>query len=748
MSAPAAYSVALEPHPSDHKSLKALQEYERRGSATRHGEFYEEIEALRKMPSRSSNAAFIIASAAAGVGKTQAAFGLSGSVIYLHLSMIDVLSQHIYQSVSDLSNLFLNCLQKDVQFHHCTKDVTNVHDMEFTYGPKGLYSASLLWEICTRMKAHTWDGAASFIRAMNELSSVTLKPMTLAQCLDSELVPKDLVVVLDEVPPLYPSIPLEEDDIQPSVLISFARSFFLCVHAVTVMMGTDSVVSNMLTPSVVSASSESQALWATVVTNFPRCDISVLDQEAFLKLKANLNPHLVAFLDQQLCLCRPRVVEMLLAFFREGRCNPQDESAKILDDIVSYIGKQIWRQSGWRIGSVHGLVAQICMISTGPLTQHQIERILGAAGGQESPPAQEAASAAAARASAGASLGNNSILTGVAPRLCVSSYFAFNNLVLDHCGNKIYLQNDQAGVRNALGDPWIPSFGFPFGETLLCMALTSRQSGGPCLRSRFRSGDVSFRRALDEVRSQTCLSVGNLDTKTITGELLEASSFAAAGLASHYSVCPEKVSRFIARFCWEFDCPVEIDRLTSLIAQLLPSSATPWTIPYLFYELTQPEWTALGNLGLKPELYFRAKNADRVAGGGAPQVKRARGQTRLSGTLCAGSIVIEDKERSRDISPHTMGGILMRLYEEHPEAALFFIMCSTFSDDHSKTWESAVGELPESALIWVYESAAIHIHCGTGTVTRPMGLESTSSKERNANRTIVFVEAPFLYTDA
>eukprot|EP00047_Mylnosiga_fluctuans_P019260 m.80720 g.80720 ORF g.80720 m.80720 type:complete len:903 (+) comp8053_c0_seq1:741-3449(+) len=741
-----------------------------RGSQLRErgGEFFEEVERLRKSRMPKQEKDFLIACASAGTGKTQAAFALKGPVLYLHLTEITQTSQLIYRVVSRTTSVFLACLERDVLTHGRSKtyiDTAYVNQLMLTNTP--LYTTGFLSIILQNMP-DSWDGIQGFIDVIDQLPSSLVQPLPFSSL---GRIPAELVVVLDEVPPNSASsgrssVPPKTSSVLPSLLVSFARSLFRVIGAATVMMGTDSAVANMLTNSSASTTLTSQpVLWATVITRFNNCVPDLLRHFEHFESIAKRAPcePLFDFLRYQLIVCRPRICQMLLNCFA-----PPDEDhlqlripdsiletcdgITVLEEIVHKVSQQIFDGNGYRIGSSNGLLAQLCMLSTGALSAPSNLYAPSLAklfeGTSPAPTVDQSGTGAAAAVMTSdttsvkspSALKSNSLMT--AASFCVSSYFA--NLIVGHCGKKIYLHQPNPGLLvTADTKPWLPSFEFPYSETLLCMALTRRDSLACLTRVTYddvngqQLAHLTFRGALQNTPSSIRYAVGNPNAVTIIGELLEATSFAVAVLATHTSLQPLTVGEFVVNYCKEFDCIVALEDINRHLSAEIKSLCK---IPYMFFKLSAPERDILLRMKWRAEVIERAKDADRVD---VVSLSADSKRSRKTETFMAyGKLVIEDKERTRTISPDTLAGVLTR-FVDYSDATLFIAVCSKFAPDQSGSWGTAVSKMDSSVRAWVAPTTFLHIYVGKeGKISRPTGIGSGVTRDRSALRVVVFLEVP------
>jgi hypothetical protein len=220
---------------------------------------------------------FLLMDGPSGVGKTQMVATLSttkqlGSFLYFLLSPLRH-PQYVYQPFVQQSQLFRQYAEADCTTLGGDTTVNNLAEAELRNCATQLKTLGYVDFLLKTMKMMKKQNTNFLLQQAALSGKVEFEAMTVQAFTDKHRAITKAVICLDEAPFL-------QEDKSKIPLVRFVRSLFRAVGWVTVLLGTDSSVCNMIASGGSRDEGQSsQNAWAFVVTKYPKATLETLQSK-------------------------------------------------------------------------------------------------------------------------------------------------------------------------------------------------------------------------------------------------------------------------------------------------------------------------------------------------------------------------------------------------------------------------------------------------------------------------------------
>jgi hypothetical protein len=455
---------------------------------------------------------------------------------------------------------------------------------------------------------------------------------------------RNCVIVLYEVP-------TTTEIVGATQTISFMRSLCRAAGLVTVLMGTDSTVANLIAgPTHTRVEKHGQQIWSFIITDLPATNYTLLverkynNNDPLLRLTGSIHhQYLYECLRSHLHNCRPLLVMLVLdAVLRlhEDPLFSTTSSLELLQKLSVLVAHDV--KSAKRADNYHRdfLNGQIAMLSAA-YSEHHTR-------GQLQDPAHR-------------------LIGPTSARTCADSLFVNRHLFMPLCStNTIYIDNDR--LCNKTGEHWVAMSCLAQKEAPLLTLFMSTPSDA---FTSSRRADKSMLALFSDVTTnevRTTVVCDNPQARTVSGSWLEFLSSSVVVRASHGRFTGTPPNEFIFNVLREFglDLTGGVPDLRALcnntsfafpgIPFYLPSAAD--------FNIALDVFAPLIAAGLRLDQFNRTCNKDEVDGRST-------------------HVVLECKDHAAPLTVDTLKDIITR-FAKYPEQHLFFIVCNKTQDSYFK----------------------------------------------------------------
>lgn len=263
---------------------------------------------------------FVVVDGSSGVGKTQSAFALRGTVIYINLVEAN---QLIYQAFSTFSMSFQKCIDEDLTaLGHSPSRAVSLDALDCSSLKRSFhlfYTAGLLvsvfdaiLEICQSDTTNSYfqDGfpliefAKMFSRKCISFTPSSVQALQMKAHELKTRFTHSPIIVLDEVPSTRKNSTQE--------FIAFSRNICRVTGLVTIVMGTECTVANLLSNSSRQGDAHSIPVWARLFSTFPPSITDIVaPPTSIAHFIQKTHPSLSTFVQTQFAQCRPLIAQYL-----------------------------------------------------------------------------------------------------------------------------------------------------------------------------------------------------------------------------------------------------------------------------------------------------------------------------------------------------------------------------------------------------------------------------------------------------